>query len=126
VSAEATRGEPRIAALDGLRGIAIGLVLVHHCAQNMPILSAADRVLAATANSTWVGVDLFFVLSGLLITGILLDAKGHASYFRSFYARRTLRIFPIYYLLLAVLYFVLPLAGRLLALKRHFAYGGRQ
>ena len=114
MSAEATRGEPRIAALDGLRGIAIALVLVHHYAQSMPVRSAADRALSAVANSTWVGVDLFFVLSGFLITGILLDAKGHASYFRSFYARRTLRIFPVYYLLLAVLYFVLPWFGHAL------------
>src|SRR5262245_38813009 len=114
VSAEASSETPRIAALDGLRGIAIALVLLHHYAQSMPIRSGVDRALAAVANSTWIGVDLFFVLSGFLITGILLDAKGHASYFRSFYARRTLRIFPAYYLLLAILYFVLPWLGHAL------------
>jgi peptidoglycan/LPS O-acetylase OafA/YrhL len=114
VSAEASSGEPRIAALDGLRGIAIALVMVHHYAQSMPIRSGFDRALAAVANSTWVGVDLFFVLSGFLITGILLDVKGRPASLRSFYARRALRIFPIYYLLLAVLYFVLPWFGHAL------------
>ena len=54
------------------------------------------------------GIDLFFILSGFLITGILIETKTKENYFKSFFMRRTLRIFPIYYLVLAVLYFVVP------------------
>ena len=89
-------GGPRIGALDGLRGVAILLVLVDHLARALaPGLNGPAA--ARLARCGWVGVDLFFVLSGFLITGILFDTRQAPGYFRNFYARRVLRIFPLYY-----------------------------
>lgn len=77
----------RLHQLDGLRAFAFVAVFAHH-AMGAPLL--------------WAGVDLFFVLSGFLITGILLRQRGTRNFFRAFYYRRFLRIFPAYYLVLAV------------------------
>ena len=89
-----------------MRGIAILLVILfHHTLMRQE--TAFDRVYVNFVRLGWSGVDLFFVLSGFLITGLLLDAKGGAGYFRNFYIRRTLRIFPLYY---AFLFFTLRIA----------------
>jgi peptidoglycan/LPS O-acetylase OafA/YrhL len=93
--------------LDGLRGIAILLVLLHHFTIIDPTTPAATLA-AQIALIGWCGVDLFFVLSGFLITGILIDSRGSERYFTSFYARRTLRIFPLYYLVAFLSLVVLP------------------
>lgn len=99
-----------ILALDGLRGIAILLVVACHFVSNLH-LSASGLAwpLVAVAHAGWTGVDLFFVLSGFLITGILVDARGSDSYFKAFYARRALRILPAYYGFLFVVFVLIPL-----------------
>jgi len=92
--------------IDGLRGIAIFMVMVHRLWPR----DAVNRF-GVAADAGWIGVDLFFVVSGFLITRILLDTRGGAGYFRNFYARRVLRIFPLYYLFVGTLFIVFPLAG---------------
>lgn len=86
-----------IVALDGIRGTAILLVIIHHMAQSLEYeFGFSPRLLRATVFG-WTGVELFFVLSGFLITGILYDSKGSDNFFKNFYMRRVLRIFPLYY-----------------------------
>jgi peptidoglycan/LPS O-acetylase OafA/YrhL len=88
----------RILVLDGIRGLAIAMVLVWHYF-TVPLSESASPVLRFLSNITlqsWSGVDLFFVLSGFLIGGILIDAKSSQHYFRTFYIRRAFRILPIY------------------------------
>ncbi|MDQ6690283.1 MAG: acyltransferase [Gemmatimonadota bacterium] len=99
-----------ILALDGLRGIAILLVIFCHFVSNLHITADGWAwPFVAIAHAGWAGVDLFFVLSGFLITGILVDARGSPSYFKAFYARRALRILPAYYGFLFAIFVVLPL-----------------
>jgi peptidoglycan/LPS O-acetylase OafA/YrhL len=92
----------RIPQLDGLRGLAIGLVLVWHYFVAVPGGEASGVISLARSllYLSWSGVDLFFVLSGFLIGGILLDHRDSPRYFRTFYIRRAFRILPIYLLLL--------------------------
>ncbi|MGA2962872.1 MAG: acyltransferase [Candidatus Korobacteraceae bacterium] len=90
-----------IDSLDGIRGLAIALVLLAHYSGSFPDVSEGISAAKVVASYGWAGVDLFFALSGFLITGILLDTSDAPNYFRSFYVRRVLRIFPLYYLTLA-------------------------
>jgi peptidoglycan/LPS O-acetylase OafA/YrhL len=86
-------------ALDGLRGLAIAAVLVCHLSSLLnPTNVPSD--LAAVLGYGWVGVDLFFALSGFLITRILLRSKGRPMYLQAFWARRILRIMPLYFVVL--------------------------
>lgn len=97
--AVAARDASRIPELDGLRGLAILLVFLDHYignADSAGLPKFLHRLAQAFAGG-WSGVDLFFVLSGFLIGGILLDAKSSPRYFETFYLRRVHRILPIYY-----------------------------
>jgi peptidoglycan/LPS O-acetylase OafA/YrhL len=91
----------RIPQLDAVRGLAILVVMFHNISPKYPLFHS-DQLF----RDGWMGVDLFFVLSGLLITGILLDTKQSAGYFKNFYVRRCLRIWPLYYSLLFFMFVV--------------------
>jgi peptidoglycan/LPS O-acetylase OafA/YrhL len=98
-----------IPELDGLRGAAILLVFVNHfVAPSLKGTHGVQAAVYAVTRSAWSGVDLFFVLSGFLITGILLDTKGQTHYWRNYAARRFLRIFPLYYGVLFALFVLVP------------------
>jgi len=88
---------PYYPALDGLRGLAILLVVVYH---NFGFINYSSF--------GWLGVDLFFVLSGFLITDILLQTLGKRNFLKNFYLRRVLRIFPLYYLCLILFLIIIP------------------
>jgi peptidoglycan/LPS O-acetylase OafA/YrhL len=90
----------RVPQLDSLRGLAVLVVLLHN--------TDNYQHTGFVARYGWMGVDLFFVLSGFLITGILLDTKRTDGYFRKFYARRCLRIWPLYYCALLLIFVVVP------------------
>lgn len=91
-----------IPELDGLRAIAIGLVMLYHFWAYAGA-SLVGNAVGAVAHVGWAGVDVFFALSGFLITGILARDRGHPQYYRRFYVRRALRIFPLYYAVIALI-----------------------
>ena len=106
----ASRGKfsGHIPALDGIRGLAILTVTAYRFSIGPDDNRLPGKLLFNALHHGDLGVDLFFVLSGFLITGILFDAKGEDHYFRNFYARRALRIFPLYYGFLFVTLVALP------------------
>src|SRR5665213_2222640 len=109
-----------VPARDGVRGLAILMVLGDHLINfdHQQGASKLSEVLWTVHSLGTTGVDLFFVLSGFLITGILYDTLHDRHYFSSFYMRRFLRIFPLYY---GFLFFMLILGHWM-----RFSWGGRQ
>ena len=102
-------GRRHFLPLDGLRGIAVLAVLLVHCLR--PSGSRLAAAINAVSSAGWLGVTLFFVRSGFLISGILLDSRGRPGYYSAFYARRALRILPLYYAFLLAMTFALPWLG---------------
>ncbi|WP_433966854.1 acyltransferase family protein [Tunturiibacter gelidiferens] len=96
------------AALDGLRGVAILSVMLYHFTGTYKGANPLLRLWSLVAGAGWMGVDLFFVLSGFLITGILYDTAHAEHKVRNFYARRALRIFPLFYAVLFGLLLLTP------------------
>jgi len=106
-----------IPELDGMRAVAIGAVLLYHCWGYLGE-APVGRAVSSLAAIGWAGVDIFFAISGFLITGILLSAREQANYYKRFFIRRSIRIFPLYYLVttlvliagLAIRYLELPVS----------------
>jgi peptidoglycan/LPS O-acetylase OafA/YrhL len=121
----------RIPELDGIRGVAILLVVLFHYFYYYPDASYQPvglirKVLFEFERCTslgWTGVDLFFVLSGFLIGGILLDVRSSPSYFKTFYLRRFYRIAPLYYAWILI-YFVAVLLARSVFRTGNSSFGG--
>jgi len=114
-------------ALDGVRGLAILMVLLYHFVAQTTATNRLEAAVLWPLSYGLLGVDLFFVLSGFLITGILYDSRADPRYFRNFYMRRVLRIFPLYYGVLAVVFLVLPLVpalrgSEIASLREHQAW----
>ena len=100
-----------VPALDKLRGLALVSVVLFHTLPFAPHDSTSQRLTINVFDLGWAGVDLFFVLSGFLITGILIDERTKPAYFRTFFARRVLRIVPVYVAFLLFSMWAAPLIG---------------
>lgn len=102
-SASLVSSSVRIPALDGLRGLAILLVLLWHSIFHSSFnhYPGLNRLIGI-GRLSWSGVDLFFVLSGFLIGGILLDNRDSPHFFKTFYLRRAYRILPLYFVVVTL------------------------
>ena len=101
----------RVQELDSLRGISIILVVAFHLFKRADYFTENETLHFITRLTSigWVGVDIFFVLSGFLITSILLKTKDEKNYFKNFYTRRALRIFPLYFVFIAIILLLIPI-----------------
>lgn len=120
-----TSSDHRLPELDGIRAIAILMVLFAHAFLGFPnapgALAEIPSPVMQIIGHGWLGVDLFFILSGFLITGILVETKSRPHYFRNFYIRRALRIMPLYFVVIAVWSLFYTDGGRYFLLSSVFA-----
>ena len=102
--------QPRIAALDGIRGFAILLIIFFHYydVDGQFARGSIPAYVLSLTRLTWTGIDLFFILSGFLIGGILLEARESPTYYRTFYIRRAYRILPLYAVIIALYWITTP------------------
>jgi len=100
-----------VPALDGYRGMAVLMVFAYHFVGGSRTALLPVRAVGLLSRAMWMGVDLFFVLSGFLITGNLWDSRGSEHWYRNFYGRRALRTFPLYYLALTLVLIAAAVAG---------------
>jgi peptidoglycan/LPS O-acetylase OafA/YrhL len=98
-----------VPSLDGVRAIAALMVMFFHFFQNLTPNNTGVSLLKTLSSFGQTGVSLFFVLSGFLITRILIREKSQPDFFRNFYFRRSLRIFPLYYFYLTLVFVIIPL-----------------
>lgn len=103
----------RLIELDGLRGFALLMILAFHSISQEGQFPAGSFLayLQRSVSMCWTALDLFFVLSGFLIGGILMDVRDSPSYFKTFYARRFFRIVPVYYVWTAIYILLIGFAG---------------
>lgn len=97
--------------LDGIRGLAILLVVPHNLHLAVEPQGVLAKLFQAVLDRGWIGVQLFFVLSGFLITRILIRTSRASNYYQAFFVRRALRIWPLYYFALLLFLCVLPAFG---------------
>jgi peptidoglycan/LPS O-acetylase OafA/YrhL len=105
------RGQTRYPALDGVRGTAILMVFIFHFGGGTQSTNRAVQLIGWSVRAGWSGVTLFFVLSGFLISGLLWDARDAERVLQNFYLRRILRIFPLYYAALLLVFLTAVAAG---------------
>ena len=122
--AEAPISGRHIPALDGVRGLAVLVVFLYHYGGGAHSSNPALRLIGVCVHAGWCGVTLFFLLSGFLISGILWDKKEQPHWWRDFYRRRVLRIFPLYYAaLLLVLVSAIAVGNAPIAFSRIWIFG---